>query len=251
MSPPLPRGPPEAAWRARPSAQPRARDLGSEWTARRRTVDVSVSSANYSLPCDCAIEAGIRSARMALLPEARSWLADWWSPVVMTIVSPDVDANCVRSCGLRFVDLLRPFGRIAALNGDAGGARPRGSLRTSDGRGAPAPGRARTRAARAAFRRSARRRQRSVCTSNSLKARPSGRCAGGASGGSLRTVERAPALRYPLHARSASSLPRPLHFRSAPLPLPMCPMLSPFSPPLWDICPVRSTCTHGGRTAPL
>lgn len=60
---------------------------------------------------------------MALAAEARAWLADLWSPVVMVMASPELDNICLESNGLRFVDILRPFGPLPSLNGDAGGAR--------------------------------------------------------------------------------------------------------------------------------
>lgn len=59
---------------------------------------------------------------MVLAEDVREWVCSQWDPVIMVQASPEVDAMCMESNGMSFVELLRPFGTIRELNGAAGGA---------------------------------------------------------------------------------------------------------------------------------
>ncbi|KDD73196.1 hypothetical protein H632_c2438p0, partial [Helicosporidium sp. ATCC 50920] len=57
---------------------------------------------------------------MVLAEDVREWVCSQWDPVIMVQASPEVDAMCLESNGMSFVELLRPFGTIRELNGAAG-----------------------------------------------------------------------------------------------------------------------------------
>lgn len=50
--------------------------------------------------------------------ELKEWIQDSFTPAVMVISSPEVEALCQESNGLNIVDLLRPFGLLQQLSGE-------------------------------------------------------------------------------------------------------------------------------------
>lgn len=50
--------------------------------------------------------------------EMREWIQENFTPAVMVITSPEIEALCQESNGLNIVDLLRPFGYLQQLSGE-------------------------------------------------------------------------------------------------------------------------------------
>ena len=50
--------------------------------------------------------------------EMKEWIQETFTPAVMVISSPEVEALCQESNGFNIVDMLRPFGYLQQLSGD-------------------------------------------------------------------------------------------------------------------------------------
>ena len=61
--------------------------------------------------------------------EMKEWIQENFTPAVMVISSPEVEALCQECNGFNIVDMLRPFGYLQQLSGELPNLRcPRASL---------------------------------------------------------------------------------------------------------------------------
>ena len=50
--------------------------------------------------------------------EMKEWIQENFTPAVMVISSPEIEALCQESNGFNIVDMLRPFGYLQQLSGE-------------------------------------------------------------------------------------------------------------------------------------